>query len=189
MVIEMLAWLACAVGLLITALSQPKRKLRLIAWLKIRDVFALIPTWTFFAPNPGVSDTRLLWRERWVDGGVSVWHESDPPITGYVRAVWNPRKRVRKAITDVGPLFARRVGSDPKSMLPLVSLPFLMMLAYVSSRPGSQLVSSRQFVVVQTQGPDRVGVKPNLLVLSNWHALTPETEAGRPGDRTEEGAR
>ena len=76
---------------------------RLLRKVKPLDRFALLPTWTFFAPNPSRSDYWVLYRERWPGGGYSQWRQV---LTGSRRPllsrVWNPSKRVRKLIIDAG---------------------------------------------------------------------------------------
>lgn len=172
MVGELIGAAVCVGALGITALNQLRRP-GFVRWLKSHDLFAVIPVWTFFAPNPGTTDTRVLWRDRLVDGSVSSWHEIDPPTGGVVRALWNPTKRVRKAITDVGPMLTRRAAQQPDNKLLLVSIPYLMLLHYVSSLAASQLVEARQFVIVQTTGTDDGDAEPKILLVSNWHALAP----------------
>jgi hypothetical protein len=154
--------------LVVTAATQPRRW-RWATWLKHQDACAVIPTWTFFAPNPGVMDTRVLWREQLADGTVSPWHEVVPPHGGPLRAIWNPAKRARKAVTDCGPMVVRLVGRNRESPLPLLSLPYLMLVQYIAGRPGSPLSVARQFTVVNTQGGDEEDGVFRLLFLSRWH--------------------
>lgn len=187
MVAEVVAGCVCVGVLVLTALAQ-RPKLRLVCWLKSHDSFALIPTWTFFAPNPGTTDTRILWRERLLDGSVSQWHEVEPPTGGFLRAIWNPSKRVRKALTDVGQILTRRASQQPDNRLLLVSMPFLMLLHYVSSLPASPLVEARQFVIVQTFGCDEDENEPRIMLVSNWHALQ-EQEVSTPAEPAPEVAR
>ncbi len=175
MVAEIASGILCVAYLVVTALAQ-RPKFAWVRWLKARDPFALIPMWTFFAPNPGTTDTRLLWRERLFDGSISPWHEVDPPIGGVLRAVWNPRKRIRKAITDACSILARRAAAEPKNKLLLISIPFLMILRYICSFPASRLAVARQFVLCQTSGADEEGTVPKLVLVSNWHVLKPIQE-------------
>lgn len=75
---------------------------RLALLLKSVDLFSLIPTWNFFAPNPGTNDYHLLYRERLDAGGYGVWREvSFPKQSGLLKLVWNPRKRRAKVLSDV----------------------------------------------------------------------------------------
>jgi hypothetical protein len=136
--------------LVVTAVVQPRRW-SVWRWVRARDRFALVPWWTFFAPTPGVTDVRLLWREELVDGTVGPWHEAILPRSGFRRAVWNPTKRARKAVYDCGRSVSRTArGGD--TALDLLSLPYLMILQRVLGLPASPLGRARQFAVVETQG-------------------------------------
>ncbi len=78
----------------------PAKRLALL--VKSLDLFSLIPTWNFFAPNPGTNDYHLLYRERLDAGGYGVWREVPfPKQSGLLKAVWNPRKRRAKVLSDV----------------------------------------------------------------------------------------
>jgi hypothetical protein len=168
--IDVLAWGICIVLLALTIACQRPRA-KFLQDLKYRDVAAFIPSWSFFAPNPGTTDTRVLWRERLVGGSLSPWHELLPPTGGALRGLWNPTKRQRKLLTDVGPMVVRMVMQNPKSEYTLISLPYLIMLHRVMSLPASPLVAARQFVVVQTthEGTGEGELRP--LFASRWHAV------------------
>jgi hypothetical protein len=170
------AWalaLFCGGMLAVTAATQ-LRRWRWASWLKAHDACACIPSWTFFAPNPGVTDARLLWREQLVDSTVSPWHEVVPPHGGLLRALWNPTKRARKAVTDSGPMVVSLAARNPGSKLPMLSLPYLMIVQHVTALPGSPLSVARQFAVVRTQGADEDDVLLQLLFVSHWHRLAGE---------------
>jgi hypothetical protein len=159
----------CGAMLVITAATQARRW-RWASWLKCRDACAYIPTWTFFAPNPGVTDTRVLWREQLTDGSVSHWHEVVPPQCGILRAVWNPRKRARKAVTDCGPMVTRLIARSKQSPLPMLSLPYLMLVQHIAGISGFPLSLARQFTIVSTQGADDAeDATFRLLFISHWH--------------------
>jgi hypothetical protein len=165
--------------LILTAAVQPRRwKVR--SWVRARDRFALVPWWTFFAPNPGVTDVRLLWREELVDGTVGPWHEAVRPRGGYQRAAWNPTKRARKGAYDCGRSVSRE-GERGQTGLALLSLPYLMILQHVLGLPASPLGRARQFVVVETQGADDQDGLFNLLFVSPWHPLTDKRSELRLG--------
>jgi hypothetical protein len=161
--------LFCGAMLVITGASQ-LRRWRWASWLKNHDACAYIPTWTFFAPNPGVNDARVLWREQLADGSISPWHEVVPPNSSLLRALWNPTKRARKAVTDCGPMVVRLVSRNKGSKLPMLSLPYLMLVQFISGLPGSPLGIARQFTVINTQGADdRDDSHFQLLFISHWH--------------------
>jgi hypothetical protein len=165
--------LAAAVGfgglLAITAAIQPPRS-KFKHWVKNRDPCYYIPTWTFFAPNPGVTDVRLLWREQLVDGVVGPWHELERPSQGILRGLWNPAKRTRKVVYDCRRRLqaARERDQDELFML---SLPYLLILRHVVDLPASPLSASRQFVLVETQGADDEDGLFKVLFVSPWHDL------------------
>lgn len=173
--VGIVAWTVCVTMLVLTVLCQRPRWSWLRA-LKYRDVAALLPAWTFFAPNPGTTDTRLLWRETRIDGTVSVWHEILPPRGGLLRAVWNPHKRESKIITDAGPMVLRMLAANPQNRMTVISLPYLLLLQRVSVESVTSMSVARQFIVVQTKGTDADDESFRPLVLSRWHALDPVPE-------------
>jgi hypothetical protein len=139
--------------------------------IKAHDPFALVPMWTFFAPNPGTRDLRLLCRDRLIDGTLAPWHEVLAPGTGVRRAVWNPWKRQRKALFDAGQLVSQIAAQNGDDPLVLLSFPFVMLLAAVSALPSSPLSVARQFVIVDTAGSDDGPQEPRLIFASHWHDL------------------
>ena len=72
-------------------------------WLRAVDLFGLIPIWTFFAPNPGMTDYYLLYRDRLPDGSFDNWRkvELKESENGFRLALWNPTKRKHKALSDI----------------------------------------------------------------------------------------
>jgi hypothetical protein len=174
-----IVWMVSATLLVTTVVCQRP----MAAWVrtvKYHDIVAFVPSWTFFAPNPGTTDTRVLWRECTVDGAVSPWHDLLPPTGGLLRAVWNPLKRQHKLLTDTGPMVVRAALRNPTSDAVLVGLPYLLLLNRVMSLPSSTLAVSRQFLVVQTRhdGVEDEDIQP--LFASRWHRLehasTPDGE-------------
>ena len=95
-----LAWVVVGTWLLLTALAQfPGRAPRRI---RVMDYLGIIPAWTFFAPNPGISDPVLIGRDKiapddWTPWQI-VWREENRRF----RLLWRPDKRVSKLIADCG---------------------------------------------------------------------------------------
>jgi len=173
---------ATAVGLggllAITALVQPPGKVK--RWVKSRDPCYYIATWTFFAPTPGVTDVRLLWREELVDGTVGPWHEVAPPRLGILRGLWNPTKRARKVVRDCsGRLKAARERDEDE--LFMLSVSYLLILHHVVGLPRSPLSAARQFALVETQGADDEDGPLDLLFASPWHDLPGANRDLKPG--------
>ena len=160
------AW-ALSITLLALTLACQRPGTRWLRVLKDRDVAALLPSWTFFAPNPGVTDTRLLWRDLRPDGTASAWHEVHPPRASLVRAAWNPRKRQSKLITDAGAILGRMAAANPDNMAIMVSVAYLLILHGISAQPASPMAVARQFLVLQTDSDGEFAPR----LLSKWHAL------------------
>jgi hypothetical protein len=143
---------------------------RFIQFLKKFDFAGAIPIWTFFAPNPGSHDNHLLFRDVSADGTTGPWREIHinrrPP--GYF--LFNPEKRVSKAVGDHITFLLRRAkpGNFPKRRM--VEMPYLALLHFVSSFPADFLADRRQFAIARTAGID--GRKePVILFLSAFHKL------------------
>lgn len=61
----------------------------------------LLPIWTFFAPNPGIYDTHVVFRDKLADGSLTMWQEV--PLLEIRRpfhCIWNPLKRRSKLVAD-----------------------------------------------------------------------------------------
>jgi hypothetical protein len=143
-------------------------------WAKVvhrRDRFAIVPMWTFFAPNPGRSDLHVLYRDQRADGAFTPWTELG---TSAVRSrwapLWNPRKRVGKAVHDaVGALalLPRDVGPEV-----MVSSAYLTLLTTVCSAERPADARYREFVVAATDTTDP-GARPRVRLRSALHPLGP----------------
>lgn len=64
------------------------------------DALGVVPAWTFFAPNPGVSDQMILVRDQLEDGSWSAWRVAWRDRPTRLRMWWRPAKRESKLITD-----------------------------------------------------------------------------------------
>jgi hypothetical protein len=146
----------------------------LIPWLKRLDRPGLIPAWTFFAPNPGMSDHHLLYRDRLITGSVGVWKEL--PLHQnrcVIDVIWNPSKRLSKALTDLVMSVVTRPSEFDHAQLKLM-VPYLAVLNHVSAASASPLVAARQFMILQTDtdGSD------TLLLMSEFHHLSQNDPSG-----------
>lgn len=66
------------------------------------DLFALVPSWRFFAPKPATTDYHLFARGLDAGGSKTSWIDLHPPVDRTLRhAVWFPEHRVQKAVFDV----------------------------------------------------------------------------------------
>lgn len=116
------------------------------------DLFSLLPRWTFFAPNPGVSDYHLLYRDRLGNSAFGHWKEvSLDPKRTLTKAVWNPQKRNAKLLTDAVRGLVRIAGvySPPGYK---TTMPYLVILNFVASLPRWPLADGTQFLIMESFG-------------------------------------
>jgi hypothetical protein len=153
---------------LISALSQ--LNFARTKWLKARDIFSLIPNWSFFAPRPGTSDYHLLFRDISSKGECGKWQEltlaDARTLSG---AIWNAPKRSRKVLSDVVRGLVRMAQDKSRKDFSL-TLPYLAILNYVSSLPRDDRSVGTQFMILMSHGffPER---DPQFVFMSNVHNL------------------
>jgi hypothetical protein len=141
-------------------------------WLRAVDVFGLIPVWTFFAPNPGMTDYYLLYRDRLPDGSFDNWRKVDLKRSenGFRLALWNPTKRKHKALSDmVSSLTALAQQRGSQGLI--ASVPYVLILNYIASRPHSLGSNGTQFMVLEHSGFSNEPERSRVLVLSGIHRL------------------
>jgi hypothetical protein len=153
----------------------------LVGWLTNRDICGLVPIWTFFAPNPGDTDTHLLFRDRDRDGRITCWREVKLTGRRWFLDLWSPQRRINKAIVDVAFDLTRpdepKQGGEPAAGGPqlvnkqrVLSFPYLLILNYVSSLPGDFAAVERQFAIARTPGMRGRG-SPEVMMVSAFHRV------------------
>jgi hypothetical protein len=161
------SWLTLTVVVNIPPLST-----KLLSLFPLGRWTSVVPSWGFFAPNPAKSDHALLYRDRFDSGDLSPWQEV-PFLSGQPRsiltAVWNPKSRPRKALSDAAAHLAAIVRDSGKTETGLIlSVPYLLILNRISHIPRGPGVTGRQFLVVLhsiTQAD------PEVFIVSNIHDL------------------
>lgn len=143
------AWVsfgALAVWLALSAVCQVPSRLE--QWIRRRDYAGLIPHWSFFAPQPGTWNYHLVFRDRLADGSISRWTEVDviDPRRPW-HAVWNPRRRQKKAFHDLVTQLMRLSSTTLPGDLAL-TVPYLVLLTWVCSLPRALATTGRQFALV-----------------------------------------
>lgn len=147
----------------------------------------LVPKYNFFAPNPGVTDYRLLYRNRRVDDSLTSWQHIDevdrvPDRFGWA---WNPHYNYTKVVTDVTEPLKKAcsdsvedASSDDEAQGELVaienesveiSVMYLTLLEYVSARDHSELAEAVQFMIMRDS---RQMETPEPVFISNFHSIT-----------------
>lgn len=141
-------------------------------WLHALNIFGLIPIWTFFAPNPGMTDYYLLYRDRLPDGSLDNWKkiELKGSANSFRLALWNPTKRKNKALSDLVTSlidFVKHQGSEAV----FVSVPYILILNFITSRPHSLGTDGTQFMVLEHSGFSEEPERSRVLVMSGIHRL------------------
>lgn len=157
-----------ALWLALTVCNQFKRG-SLITPVKRHDVLALIPTWTFFAPRPGVTDFHLMYRDCSASGGYSSWHELRTPRAGALKGLWNPSKRQGKGVTDMCNTVLRLSRQNLGRRI-YVQVPYLVLLNAACAAPRTNVSHMRQFAIVRTTGHDAPR-ETTMLFVSALHRL------------------
>jgi hypothetical protein len=131
-----------------------------------------LPLWTFFAPNPGTTDIRLLYRDRDNYGHEGEWIECCRKAhTSKWRFFWNPDKLQDKAVIDLALLLCRiQLSLTGKTDFLMMTWPYLVLLSRTAAEPNELKLRDRQFSILATEGltePRSVKV----LYISHWHGL------------------
>lgn len=160
-------WLALSVLGLVFVLSAVCQ----IRWsgekrLRALDLFSWLPSYNFFAPNPGVHDFHLLYRDRLPQGGVTGWREL--PLTrgrGWLDCLWNPGRRCKKALYDAA---GDMLGASAKGLDIRWSASYLLLLTYVSGLPRLHEAEGTQFLIMRSS-PATPEVPPREIMHSDFH--------------------
>jgi hypothetical protein len=138
------------------------------------NVFGLIPGWTFFAPTPGTTDYRFVFRDVLPDG-YSDWREVQwCRPRRLLDAVWHPQRHRAKLIVDsISALMAtvremKRLELDMETGW-MISVPYMALLNVAVSMPrASPDATARQFAIIE-QKPTEPLANPRVLVCSPSH--------------------
>lgn len=158
--------------LLITCVSQPL--FFTTNWISRYDVLRLIPIWTFFAPNPGVSDFNLLSRFKLQDGTITTFDEI--PLRGPKKistALFNPHRRLQKALHD----HARSVVMQIETELTdenrdniKLTFSYISLLSYCAELPAPADAHFIQFIILESFGYQPL-TDTRLIINSEFHKL------------------
>lgn len=110
------------------------------------DRFALLPAWSFFAPNPGISDSVLLVRDRLDDERWTPWRVAWRERPNRFWWAWRPGKRVAKLVSDAASGYRSDLTRDAQAA-PLG--PAFLLLARIAERaPHDFRALAFQFAIV-----------------------------------------
>jgi hypothetical protein len=137
-------------------------------WIDRTDKLTLVPTWTFFAPEPNGTDFYLFFRV-FSDDFQSPWRLAE---FGKKRAwysfIWNPNRRHRKAFFDLCQLILTQPGEFGEEML--FGVPYLLILNHVNNLCGKELGELVQFTIAR-KVPSQSD-KLSHVFISNTHQLS-----------------
>jgi hypothetical protein len=138
---------------------------RISSILSRYDEFALLPRWTFFAPNPGIHDQFLIWRTAdaaldlsdqaaWPDhaGDITPWRELahdalDGPV---IPCLWNPSRRTLKSILDLASGLHAPASDPADNVIEKLGFSYILFCEMVSrlAESGTQY----QWAIAKTHG-------------------------------------
>lgn len=130
-----------------------------------------VPAWNFFAPHPGIHDFHLLTRERLYNGEMTAWRQDMlfERTRGLLACIWNPHKIERKMLSDIAVSLAGEVASAGEDIfLVKLSLPYLILASYATTRPHSSATEGVQFMLMRSSAIQPEG---DVLFVSEVHPL------------------
>ncbi|MBK1787263.1 hypothetical protein [Prauserella cavernicola] len=139
-------------------------------------LYLLIPDWRFFAPDPGIHDFHLLYRDELEDGSLTPWKEiTSVEERRWSHAFWHPHRRVEKCIFDISKeltKFIEECHRDPDRPVESVqvSVPYLTLLAHVTEQSHAPATTCTQFLVSISAGYDEHD-EPRAIFLSALHPV------------------
>jgi hypothetical protein len=141
-------------------------------------LISFIPKYTFFAPLPGTQDYSLFIRYKTKDDLLSNWKDLNPyqEKRNWYAFLWNPKRRVDKSFFDLTITFLSIYNSfhdkdsnDYRIKL-LTSVPYLMVISYISNLPQIPIYNQVQFsLTARTSFNEEVNIEP--IFISEFHEL------------------
>jgi hypothetical protein len=152
-------------------------KTRLAETIRSFDRLSVLPSWTFFAPNPMIHDFKIIYLLRNKDEleGPQNWIEIDLKLERkWFHMFWNPHKRFSKCVIDIiQSLMETYKKLDENSIL--ISIPYLSLSTYIEAQiellQDHSLKEGFQYAVLRNSGYDQ-HEKEELLFVSAYHCFS-----------------
>lgn len=117
-----------------------------------RDLFSLLPIWTFFAPRPSSFDHHLSYRVLLANGEHSSWIEVLPCRGRRLsEAFWNPQRRCKKILDATILTLSKRLRGEAKKTI-AVSKPYRLLLDHISALPHDAEATAIEFRILRSEG-------------------------------------
>lgn len=190
-VVAILVSLVLAAWMVLTILNQLDRGRAIIASLLRYDLFSVIPIWTFFAPNPGRTDTHIVYRDVYHDGALTNWRALELSSRPGLFVLSHGERRVLKGIVDMQhELLSERYLSPalspenpgppseiesnrpfrPASPDIVFTTPYLALLSLVTHASHDLFTTGTQFALATSAGPEW-DANATVLFVSGRHAI------------------
>ena len=166
-IIEVLTICFLVVLFILTIISQFQRKW--VDQIRQRDLFNFLPAWYFFAPMPVTYHLLLFYRDEYEDGLVTNWQKL--PFSEqrkWWHFLWNPQKRLNKSFFDIFKDLMDHIKISKDEEFLIGSIPYLLLLNYVSKLNHDPLAINTQFAVFKKEAG---ATEMDLLFLSFVHEL------------------
>jgi hypothetical protein len=124
----------------------------------------VLPNWRFFAPNPAVHDTHVLYRTLGRDDAVSPWRVAlEPSPRVWWNMVLHPGRRNEKAIFDVVDSIIHAILTAPLEVVEKRT-PFQLLRGFVARKVRAEDPKGFQIAIVRHTGYDDEGETEYLMV-------------------------
>jgi hypothetical protein len=109
--------------------------------------FPLIPRWNFFAPTPGTLDMWLFYRHKLCDNSLSSWTQICLAPRSPIAYLWNPTRRLHKALFDIGQELCRPSAQNDDEHR-VLRVPYLVTLNIVVNEARPPNAVKVQFALI-----------------------------------------
>jgi hypothetical protein len=144
-----------------------------VDYIRQRDIVNFLPAWYFFAPRPVTYHLHILYRDEYEDGFITSWKKvTFSEKRKWWHFVWNPKKRLNKAFFDIFKDLMDHIKISSDEEFIIGSLPYLLLLNFISSLNHDPLAIRTQFAVFKNEAGT---TDMDMLFLSFVHELESDT--------------
>lgn len=138
-------------------------------WQKFIFINFLLPSWSFFAPNPYRLDYFLFYRFIDENNHVGEWQQANKLLENrpYYSFLWNPESKFLKGLVDIILDLVNCIHTMKDKNQIYISLPYLHILNFVYSFSKDPLTSKIQFMVMSQSKAE----ESELVFLSETHRV------------------